>query len=203
LRPSPSFDTEVTTTFSSFCISGDASYMKSLSFQLSGERLSFQERLRKDGTLEFDYELDLDFEEFESFELPEISHGRYIHDFKVNKTAIIDPDGSRCFVMPLDRDEIPRPRNLFEVIRNMKDGAYEMDIEEVRHDTRVVLPPVDDLEEYGLFIFAACSDKTTYLLERSTNVVVKRSTEEEEAFQFMEFTGSRMIKYNIVNLADI
>lgn len=37
----------------------------------------------KDGTIEFDYELDLVFEEFESFELPEISHGRYVHDFKV------------------------------------------------------------------------------------------------------------------------
>ena len=41
------------------------------------------ERLRGDGTVEFDYEIDLDFETFEEFTLPEISHGRYLHDFKV------------------------------------------------------------------------------------------------------------------------
>ena len=35
---------------------------------------------------EFDFELDMDTNEFESFELPEIFLGRYMHDFKVNKS---------------------------------------------------------------------------------------------------------------------
>ena len=134
--------------------------------------------MRNDGSIEFDYELDLDYEEFESFELPELSKGRYLHDFKVktfnpmlacacmqeyiileiplpfsmvqvNQTAIIDPEDNRCFLLPLDRDEIPKPRSLFDIIANMKNGAYELDIQEIRHDTRVVLPSITDLTPFG------------------------------------------------------
>ena len=41
-------------------------------------------KVNADGSVEFDFELDLDFNEFESFEFPEISSGRYFHDFKVH-----------------------------------------------------------------------------------------------------------------------
>ena len=68
---------------------------------------------------------------------------------QANLTAIIDTEGKRCFVMPLDRREVPKPRNLFDIIQNMKNGAYELDIDEVRHNARVVLPPVDDIEKFG------------------------------------------------------
>ena len=37
---------------------------------------------------EFDFELDMDTNEFESFELPEIFLGRYMHDFKVKKVSL-------------------------------------------------------------------------------------------------------------------
>merc|ERR1712110_1225168 len=59
---------------------------------------------------EFDFELDLDENQFESFELPEIFLGRYMHDFKVNHTGIIDRIGKRCFLMGLDRSLIPAPK---------------------------------------------------------------------------------------------
>ena len=36
---------------------------------------------------EFDFELDMDSNEFESFELPEIFLGRYMHDFKVKQKS--------------------------------------------------------------------------------------------------------------------
>ena len=48
------------------------------------ERLEVQTKVNQNGGLELDYELDLDLEEFESLQLPEISHGRYLHDFKVS-----------------------------------------------------------------------------------------------------------------------
>ncbi len=113
------------------------------------ERLTLLEKLRSDGTVELDYELDLDYEEFEEFQLPQISHGRYLHDFKANQTAIIDPEGGRCFVTPLDQEEVPRPRSFYEIIRNLRDGVYGLDVAEVRMDTRVVLPPVGNAFEFG------------------------------------------------------
>ena len=45
---------------------------------------------RKD--FEFDFELDLEQNEFESFELPEIFLGRYMHDFKVRNTVTMGLD---------------------------------------------------------------------------------------------------------------
>ena len=74
--------------------------------ELTAARMSLTETFNDDGTIEFDYELDLEFDEFEEFELPELSRGRYLHDFRVNKTAIVDADGGRCFVMDLDRAEV-------------------------------------------------------------------------------------------------
>ena len=62
-----------------------------LFFQLI-ERLEMRTKMNKNGGLELDYELDLDLEEFESLQLPEISHGRYLHDFKVNLSE------QKCFL---------------------------------------------------------------------------------------------------------
>jgi len=51
-------------------------------FQLL-ERLQVETKINKNGALELDYELDVEMEEFEMLQLPEISHGKYLHDFKV------------------------------------------------------------------------------------------------------------------------
>jgi hypothetical protein len=62
------------------------------------------------------------------------------------------------------------------------------------------------------FIFSACTDKTIYRLEKVIgNIIVKRSAEAAGDYdgtaagdyQFAEFTGKSMVKYNIVNLGDI
>ncbi len=132
------------------------------------------EKLRADGSVELDYELDLKFEEFEEFQMPQISHGRYLHDFKVNQTAIIDPDGDRCFVMPLDQEEVPKPRSFYEIIRNLRDGVYGLDISEVRVDTRVVFPPVEDPFEFGFFIGSACAGHHTYRLKPIDEVMIAK-----------------------------
>lgn len=58
----------------------------------------------------------------------------------------------------------------------------------------------------SVFISKECEDKTTYLLEEATDVVVKRSVDDTVAAAnniFTEFTGKAVVKYNIVNLRDI
>jgi len=170
------------------------------------ESLQVETKINKNGALELDYELDVEMEEFEMLQLPEISHGRYLHDFKVNKTAIIDPDGGRCFVLPLNRDEVSVPRNLMDIISKLKNGAYELDIDEIRHDTKVVLPPLTSFEGYGFFIEKSCTQFTTYRLEQveSSRSLVKRSVDGSISLDgFVEFAGKSFIKYNILNLDDI
>ncbi len=192
-------------------LSDNSGRMSNEVLEFKGGSSTLERRLRPDGSIEFDYELDLDFEEYESFELPELSSGRYLHDFRVNKTAIVDRAGGRCFVMPLDRNEVPKPRSILDIINHMSDGTYELDIKQIRHRTRAILPPVENsLEEFGFFIFRACEGKTIYRLEKVVgNVIVKRSVGAggdrlpSSDFDFAEFTGNSMVKYNIVNLKDI
>jgi integral membrane protein 2B len=42
--------------------------------------------------------------------------GRFVHDFKLNQTGIIDLTAKRCFVMPLDRSHVVPPKNMRDLI---------------------------------------------------------------------------------------
>ena len=59
----------------------------------------------------------------------------------------------------------------------------------------------------SVFISKECEDKTTFLLEEATDIIVKRSVDDSEAVAtnnvFTEFTGKAIVKYNIVNLNEI
>ena len=71
--------------------------------------------------------------------------------FQVNKTMILDTDKNRCFIMDLDRTEIEPPRTLMEVIEQMNNGAYNLNMDEIRKEMRVVKPALGHLsiKEYG------------------------------------------------------
>jgi len=156
--------------------------------------------------LEVDYELDLDLEEFEAFQLPKLSASRYLHDFGANMTGIVDMDNDRCFVMPLDRDEVPKPRSFYDLMNLLNNGAFDLDVKKIRHDYRVVTPAIEnDIEELGIWIFKACYEKPVYRLEKVEDlIVVKRSAEpQKKDFQFVEYVGDGLLQYNIVNLDEI
>jgi hypothetical protein len=170
--------------------------------QNSPEKIQFKETLEEPG-FEFDFELDLEMNDFETLELPEIFSGRYMHDFKVNYTAIIDPMGGFCFILPLDRTVISPPRNIFDIFTKMRDGTFDVDYEEIRQDFRVGFP-IESFEGYGSFIPRACSDKRTYRLEHITNPILKRDTSAVEGKEkYGEYTGKFLVRYNILNLKDV
>ena len=64
-----------------------------------------------------------------------------------------DSEDGRCFIMDLDRSEVSPPRTWLELIEKMNNGAYYLDLEEIRHDMVVVLPALSNVkgntDEYG------------------------------------------------------
>merc|ERR1719412_1137689 len=123
------------------------------------------DKFNDDGTFELSYTMDLQQETFELIQMPEISSGIYIHDFTVNRTAIIEEN--RCFVMVMDRNEIAPPRTFYDVIRNIKEDGYELNLDEVQHDMMIVLPELNEdqvFKEYGLFVGRLCKGKTVLKL---------------------------------------
>ena len=104
-----------------------------------------------DGGLLLKWEMDEEVDMYELTELPQLSRGKYIHDFKMNKTLIVDDENNRCFIMELNRNEIKPPRDFMEFISRLENGIYQLNLNEVRHDTRVVFPPLDNVSwmKYG------------------------------------------------------
>lgn len=148
---------------------------------------------------EFDFDIDVEEENYEVMELPEIFLGRYMHDFKENLTVIIDQLRERCYILALDRTLVPPPRNMFDMILKMKQGVYNVDLQEIKKNYRVLGDELDSLEGLGFLIPRACFNKQTYRLEEMVgNVMVKREAPKMEMFG--EFTGSAIIQYHIEGL---
>ena len=100
---------------------------------------------------EFDVELDMEDNVMETLELPEIFLGRYMHDFKINQTVIVDTLAKRCFLMKLDRTLIPAPRSIYEILAKMRNGAFDIDYEEIR---KVLRHDISLREKLTMFHFS-------------------------------------------------
>jgi len=153
---------------------------------------------------EFDVELDLDNDNVETLELPEVFSGRYLHDFMVNLTVIIDVLGERCFIMKLDRNVIPKPRNILDYLNKERQGAYDLDYEVIKQSFVINGEPLKMFDpSYGRFIPDACYKKDTYELAEYTETIIEKREIGSSRGLYGEFVGSKLIKYNIVNLHQI
>ena len=127
-----------------------------------------------------EFELDLDEEKYEKIEVPDFRDGRsgrFVHDFNTNLTGIIDITGRRCFVMPLNRQNVIPPRSMFDLLQKMWDGYYRVDTEVVRETMKVVTPPVTDTKEIGGYISGECKGLPIYRLEKYVGGITKRSAD--------------------------
>lgn len=139
----------------------------------------------------------------EKVHVPEFKHGRnskFIHDFRVNMTAIIDLNNKKCFVMPLDRNRVLPPASLLDLISKIMSGYYNV-AGRIKETCRAVEPSLEDLDSLGPHISAECQDYPVYKLEKFVGGIFKRSIEDEasnKAFTVLDGVQTRAIE--IVNL---
>ncbi|KYN01436.1 PREDICTED: integral membrane protein 2C [Cyphomyrmex costatus] len=150
------------------------------------------------------FEIDLENEHYEKIDVPDFRggrQGRFIHDFNINKTGIIDIDGQCCFVMPLNRQRVLPPRNMYDLLRKMYNGYYEVNTAVVRETMRVITPPITDMSTVGTYIARECQDLPTYMLQKvNSTSIVKRSASQNGVFG--QFAGNNIMEVDIVNLED-
>jgi len=91
---------------------------------------------------------------------------RFLHDFSVNITGIIDFESQRCYVMPLLRNSVEPPESLYDMLVKMSSGYYSLDINKILSNFRMVKPAISDLSDYGLYISKDCADYPTFKLEK-------------------------------------
>ncbi|XP_050729716.1 integral membrane protein 2B-like isoform X1 [Eriocheir sinensis] len=154
-----------------------------------------------------EFELDLEEDDYEEIHVPDFGlrrQGRFIHDFKVNKTGIIDFTTHRCYVMPLDRNHVLPPRSVYDLIKKMWMGYYSVDTQVVRETMRVVRPPIKDYQPLGVYITNYCATFPTYNLEHlHVHDMKKRSVDQldtfgEKGIQFAEFAGKNIVHFIIL-----
>ncbi|BES89409.1 BRIHypothetical proteinOS domain [Nesidiocoris tenuis] len=147
-----------------------------------------------------DFEID---DTYEKISVPEFNggrHSKFIHDFKINKTGIVDVNGKKCFVMPLNRTEVLPPNTLLDLVKKMHNGYYEVNTGMLRETMKVITPQIDDRSTLGVYIQRECTDYPIYQLEKYVSGVYKRSAEPE--VKFIEFAGTTK-QFDIINYEEL
>ncbi|EDW65029.1 integral membrane protein 2B [Drosophila virilis] len=181
---------------------------RSLLPQLSGNSAGNQFGEVNDNFFREEIELDSsDDDGYAKIDVPDFKdrrHGRFMHDFKENQSAIIDTINSRCFIMPLDRDTTLPPSSFVDLMQKMGSGYYNIDTERVRRNMRIITPRITDLSLISERIANECYDMKVYMMEKYVSGVAKRSAEPlPDAGKYAEFMGKGVIEYDLSNIAEV
>uniref|UniRef100_A0A7N4PAJ1 Integral membrane protein 2 n=1 Tax=Sarcophilus harrisii TaxID=9305 RepID=A0A7N4PAJ1_SARHA len=88
-----------------------------------------------------------------------------IHDFQRGLTAYHDIALDKCYVIELNTTIVMPPRNLLELLVNVKKGTY-LPQTYIIQEEMIVTEHVSDMQQLGSFIYRLCSGKETYRLRR-------------------------------------
>ncbi|XP_058259004.1 integral membrane protein 2Ba isoform X1 [Hemibagrus wyckioides] len=107
-----------------------------------------------------------------SVPVPEFSDSNaaeIVHDFVLRLTAYLDLSLNKCYITPLNTSVVMPPRDLLDLLINIKAGTYLPQSYMVR-EQMVVTEKVEDLEQLGYSIYMLCKDKDTYKLQRKDTI---------------------------------
>ncbi|XP_043556314.1 integral membrane protein 2Bb [Chiloscyllium plagiosum] len=100
--------------------------------------------------------------------VPEFADGDpadIVHDFHRGLTAYLDLSLNKCYMIPLNSTIVMPPRNLFELLINVKAGTY-LPQSYLIHEEMVVTDYIENVDELGYFIARLCRGKETFKLQR-------------------------------------
>ncbi|KAL6039187.1 hypothetical protein STEG23_012211, partial [Scotinomys teguina] len=110
--------------------------------------------------------------EFISVPVPEFADSdpaNIVHDFNKKLTAYLDLNLDKCYVIPLNTSIVMPPRNLLELLINIKAGTY-LPQSYLIHEHMVITDRIENVDHLGFFIYRLCHDKETYKLQRRETI---------------------------------
>lgn len=110
--------------------------------------------------------------EFISVPVPEFGDSdpaNIVHDFNKKLTAYLDLNLDKCYVIPLNTSIVMPPRNLLELLINIKAGTY-LPQSYLIHEHMVITDRIENIDHLGFFIYRLCHDKETYKLQRRETI---------------------------------
>lgn len=140
----------------------------------------------------------------------------------------MDPEGKRCYIMPLNRSTVLPPRSLLDLIDKMSNGYYDVDMSVARQTMVVQMPRITDFTNISVYIALECQKYPVYRLKKWTEVnrskiyflfhyfdfnlfiinydtfsVFKRSVNDEKMQVFTQFAGKGFQELDIMNIDEV
>ncbi|XP_029930942.1 integral membrane protein 2Cb [Myripristis murdjan] len=112
-----------------------------------------------------------------------------IHDFHRGLTAYHDIALDKCYIIELNTTMVMPPRNLWELLVNVKRGTY-LPQTYIIHEEMMVTGRVRNMRQLGPFIHRLCYGKETYRLRRRSQRrrIEKRETKKCHSIRHFENT---------------
>ncbi|XP_068602208.1 integral membrane protein 2B-like isoform X2 [Brachionichthys hirsutus] len=119
-----------------------------------------------------------------------------VHDFSRRLTAYLDLSLNRCYVIPLNTTVVMPPRDLLELLVNVKAGSY-LPQSYLVHEEMMVTERLEHVDQLGSFIYNLCRGKDTYKLQRRDRVLGMQKREALNCRKIVHF-GSRVVVETLI-----
>ncbi|XP_036601360.1 integral membrane protein 2B-like [Trichosurus vulpecula] len=143
--------------------------------------------------------LEEDNVEFISVPVPEFADSdpaNIVHDFHKKLTAYLDLNLDKCYVIPLNTSIVMPPRNLLELLINIKAGTY-LPQSYLIHEHMIITDRIENVDQLGFFIYRLCHGKETYKLQRKETVKGIQKREADNCVKIRHFENSFAVETRI------
>lgn len=116
-----------------------------------------------------------------------------VHDFNRRLTAYLDLRLNKCYIIPLNTSVVMPPKDLLELLVNIKAGTY-LPQSYLVHEHMMVTEKVEHLEQLGYFINGLCRGRDAYKLERRETVFGIQKREALNCHKILHFENKFVVE---------
>lgn len=119
-----------------------------------------------------------------------------VHDFQRRLTAYLDLNLNKCYIIPLNTSIVMPPRDLLDLLVNIKAGTY-MPQSYLVQEELVVTEQLQQVKQLGEFIYRLCAGRDTYRLQRRDRVLGMQKREAPNCRKIRHF-GSQLVVETLI-----
>lgn len=116
-----------------------------------------------------------------------------VHDFDRSLTAYLDLSLKKCYVIPLNTSIVMRPKDLLELVINVKAGTY-LPQSYLVHEEMVVTERLEHVDHLGYFIYNLCRDRETFKLQRRDRILGMQKREAMNCRKIRHFSSAQVVE---------
>ncbi|XP_041806179.1 integral membrane protein 2B-like isoform X2 [Chelmon rostratus] len=116
-----------------------------------------------------------------------------VHDFQRRLTAYLDLSLNKCYVIPLNTSIVMPPRDLVELLVNIKDGTY-LPQSYLVHEEMIVTERLEHVDQLGYFIYNLCRGKDTFKLQRRDRILGMQKREALNCHKIRHFENKFVVE---------